>query len=275
MERFELNYKRDFDVSLNWDTLLVCNQKCYYCYARPSHLWGKIQPKEITNKVIDTLRDSDLSFKVCLLGGEPTLHPRIAEIIRKLDALENVRYIELFTNTRKLLSKVLKGFRSDKLTVNLSFHITENPPLDVLDDNIRYCRDNNLKFNIFLMIPQEEKYIYSLKEIYQKYKENVKVNYITTDDVTSAKVHFENEKEDTFLIDDKVISASEVLNKGLHDFKGMYCDRSDYTINVDGSIDNMCISQVGNITHFTFKKNTVICDRDCGNACWMETKKWR
>lgn len=277
IKSFEPCFKRDFDISINWDTLLVCNQKCYYCYARPSHLWGKIQPKEITDEVLDVLEDSDLTFKICLLGGEPTLHPRLAYILQRLDKIKNVKYIELFTNTRKELSKALKGFKSRKLTVNLSYHITEKPPLEVLDNNIVYCKNNNIQYNIFLMIPQEEKYLKGLEEFYKKYKENIKINYITTDDVTEAKINFKNDNEDTYLINGEyIVPASMVLNHAyLHDFKDMFCDRSDYTINVDGSIDNMCVSQVGNIKTFEFKKNIVICDRACGNSCWMETKKWK
>lgn len=265
---------RDFDISLNWDTLLVCNQKCSYCYARPSRLWGKIQPREVTEKVIDSIRKSPYTFKICLLGGEPTLHPRIWAIINELQRLKNVKYIELFTNSKKILHPKLSDF--SKLNFNLSFHVEEEPDLDVFRTNIEFCKNNDIPFKVFLMIIQNEKYLKQCKIVHDSLP-NVVCHYITTNDVTSAKIRFSDESEDTFLVNDKEVKISEILNNigTIYSFRGLNCDLSDYTVNVDGSIDNMCRVQVGNINNFEFKKHSVICDKECTNACWMETRKWR
>lgn len=268
---FEPLARRDFDISVNWDTLLVCNQKCSYCYARPSRLWGRIQPKEITDEVIDALAKSNLKFKICLLGGEPTLHPRIWRIIEALQKLDSVKYIELFTNSKKVLNPKISNF--EKLQINLSYHVTEDPDISIFKKNIDFCNLHHIPFKVFLMVVQDSKFLGKCKEVYDSLP-NVICHYITTNDVTEAKVKFDD-NEDLFRVNGKILKISEILsNPELHNFIGMNCDRSDYTINVDGTIDNMCVSNIGHIKNFTFRKNMVKCNRECSNACWMETKKW-
>lgn len=267
---------RDFDISINWDTLLVCNQKCSYCYARPSHLWGKIQSKEVAEDVIKSIAKSRNTFKICLLGGEPTLHPRIWKIIEELQGLDNVKYIELFTNSKKVLNPKIHDFR--KLQINLSYHASENPDLGTFRKNIGFCQMNKIPFKVFLMVIQDKKYLELCKEVYETLP-NVICHYITTNDITSAEIRFAEEAEDIFTINGTDVKISDIL-RGLrkdYSFKGLMCDRSDYTVNVDGSVDNMCKVQIGKIhPHlFDFKKNIVKCDRECTNACWMETRKWK
>ena len=272
---FKSLYPRDFDISLNWDTLTLCQYKCPYCYARAEKsTWGKIQTFNEISHIIDNIEGCPFSFKICLLGGEPTLHPDLKYFLTRLNNLKNVRHIELFTNFKKQIPEFINLL--EKVTVIFSYHITENP-----DETLFLKRVKNIKnFKLFLMIPQSEEFLKKANLIYNKLKTfNPLCHYITTHNKTISKYHFENETEDKFCLNDEIISISEVLNSKMNCFKGWQCLRNDYNLSVDGTVSNMCLPAVGNIFKgFNFNDITldpVICNFEtCSNSCWLETGKF-
>lgn len=116
-------------VTFSWDLLDVCNYKCSYCSAKEFNKHTFIGNKLYLNawkQVIKLLNMHRLrtEFTLELLGGEPSLHPDIVEIINKVCRIENCRQIELTTN----LSKSESFFRSldihdnNKLDIVASYH---------------------------------------------------------------------------------------------------------------------------------------------------------
>jgi len=88
-------------IELNITT--VCNRSCSFC----PHSWGfksedtrqKFMSLETIDRFIELIKDYKNNITLCGMG-EPTLHPQIAEILDKLQVLNNK--ITLITNAYKL-----------------------------------------------------------------------------------------------------------------------------------------------------------------------------
>ena len=65
-----------------------------------------------------------LPFSVEILGGEPTLHPDIIDIVDKLCVIDNCVQVDLITNLAKPLSFYLKFDKqsNEKLAIEASYH---------------------------------------------------------------------------------------------------------------------------------------------------------
>lgn len=61
--------------------LTACNLSCKHCYINPSQHGSNILSKETVFSWLDLFIDEDKKSNLILLGGEPTLHPDLAEII--------------------------------------------------------------------------------------------------------------------------------------------------------------------------------------------------
>jgi len=120
-----------YPLVLMLEPLFRCNLSCTGC--------GKIQyPSALLKKQLSTedcLAASDECGApvVSIAGGEPLLHPEIAEIVRGLVARD--RYIYLCTNAL-LLKQKLDEFEPDK---HLSFSVHMDGPR--AEHNLSVCRD--------------------------------------------------------------------------------------------------------------------------------------
>lgn len=61
--------------------LTTCNLSCKHCYINPSQHGSNRLNKETVFSWLDLFIDSEKKTNLILLGGEPTLHPDLAEII--------------------------------------------------------------------------------------------------------------------------------------------------------------------------------------------------
>ena len=116
-------------ITFSWDIIDVCQYNCSYCSAMNFNLnTVKHNPQvlEAWKNVITalSLKSINMPFAVEILGGEPTLHPHIYEIIEKLCEIDNCIQVDLITN----LAKPLKFFQkldnntNEKLSIEASYH---------------------------------------------------------------------------------------------------------------------------------------------------------
>lgn len=96
-----------------------CNLNCRYCFGEFHEREGDNFPLERIEKVIDGLAELGTRF-ILLTGGEPMMHPQIAEIIRGIAA----HRIEILLGTNGL--KVAE--RIDELSLVSTFSISLDGP---------------------------------------------------------------------------------------------------------------------------------------------------
>jgi hopanoid biosynthesis associated radical SAM protein HpnH len=129
--RQRLARRERYPLVLMLEPLFRCNLSCTGC--------GKIQyPGSLLKKqltVEDCLAASDECGApiVSIAGGEPLLHPQIADVVRGL--IDRDRFIYLCTNAL-LLEQKLDEFQPDK---HLSFSVHMDGPRE--EHNLSVCRD--------------------------------------------------------------------------------------------------------------------------------------
>lgn len=123
-----------------------CNLTCEYCFA------NRVLEKDRINmtmqgfdKVIEFVKNSGLD-SINLIGGEPTLHPKFNEIIDKINDLDFINSIMLFTNgvfNKKQREKLLAYAKSSKLRMLLNYNdLRDTKAMDIINNNIHELKDS-------------------------------------------------------------------------------------------------------------------------------------
>ena len=229
------------------DVITICNQHCWYCYARPEsnpgNKWGQVMKFENIKRMLDGVRMIKYNIILSLLGGEPTLHPRINEIIKYASEIPNIKKLELFTNGRKPLNLM----PSPKLYVNFSFHPSQTDGKNIIQNALKLKKDN-ITFSISCLFEKETPRFYEFLEelkqngLFQFAKIGIVDSHIPSRPLkvkipkneTFQKI---NEKE--FLLDGKSYSLDELREQKLNCFYGWKCYKNCLKISVDGKISIM------------------------------------
>ncbi|WP_417913852.1 radical SAM protein [Candidatus Electronema sp. JM] len=111
--------------------LTQCNLACRHCYINPAQHGTSILPKATAIDWLRLFARSERKSNLVLLGGEPTLHPDLAEIIRAAKAL---RYAVTVDSNGFLFHSFLERLRPDELDF-LSFSL--DGPDAAVNDPIR------------------------------------------------------------------------------------------------------------------------------------------
>lgn len=80
--------------------LTQCNLNCSHCYINPQQHGRHAVPLEIARKWMETLIRRSPGANLVLLGGEPTLHPNLADIVK---AAREMRYASITIDTNGYL----------------------------------------------------------------------------------------------------------------------------------------------------------------------------
>lgn len=108
--------------------VLVCNQHCHYCVNHngdfdgglPSNLAYKLAP---TMDWVNAVRSIEGAKAINWLGGEPGLHPGIAEMV---NACPSASHVSIGTNGSKLaVSRIINCDNRENFWVQISFHPSE------------------------------------------------------------------------------------------------------------------------------------------------------
>jgi MoaA/NifB/PqqE/SkfB family radical SAM enzyme len=165
-------------VNFSWELTYYCQYRCTYCYAF-EQLTKKPDPKLLKAYpiILKKLKLRSIpKFNIELLGGEPTTHPNIFEIIEELNKNEKCKSIELVTNIAKPVSfyKKFDDEKYNKLIISASYH-------NEYDKNDRYLKKcielNKFKnvrfFSNINFAPEKEKWSKTFKLIKDLSKNNV------------------------------------------------------------------------------------------------------
>lgn len=90
----------DAKVTGAWMTInRACNNRCEWCYAKGTGFQGQNMSMSMVEKYAYLLRDLDIHSAI-VIGGEPTLHPELIDIMKKLS--DSAIKPTLVSNGRKL-----------------------------------------------------------------------------------------------------------------------------------------------------------------------------
>jgi radical SAM protein with 4Fe4S-binding SPASM domain len=87
-----------------------CNLRCKHCYLYgvadyvPEYMdrsMPQYMSEEIFRAAVDPLLESPTPLTVCFMGGEPVLHPRLADMVRHLKSRPHV-YVDMNTNGTRM-----------------------------------------------------------------------------------------------------------------------------------------------------------------------------
>lgn len=299
--RFENN---DPDTRLKINIVLTndCNQKCSYCVAKSNKVKKEdvyyIDKKYIIMlfkylKYINFNRD----FRVNLLGGEPTMHPELENIISIISNIYPDKTIKFFTNGsqsidyyKNLISKyklysyisyhpkfadtnhyidIINAFRNENYLIVI---VLEYDYYDKIFDFINKAKDIN--GNIYFVLLDGIDYVNTKYNIFKDIINDLKDDH----ESTVYKLTFENKE---LILPYKDIAYYNSTNTNI--FKGMYCDIYDSQwVIYKNEISTLCNSKqsykIYNMSKFMNDyesyKNGVLCNIDkCISDCLIEPCK--
>jgi MoaA/NifB/PqqE/SkfB family radical SAM enzyme len=246
-----------------WNLTNWCNYDCYYCYEKELRIdtWKKEQSITKYKLVLSRLKNFDAPFEVDLLGGEPTLHPNLPEILTKLVSFNNCIKTTLYTNLSRPLSyfEELDNKLNSEVTLTASFH-PEYYDDKFIEKVIELKKLKNLKIFVTVIITDNKKYWPMTIKVLDSILEN-KVNYslLLLMQTSLWKPRYDNGVVDFFekyhtqinhsthmvnyKYDDgteETINALEAINKNMNRFKGYICDTRFFDIKFNGDIVNTC-----------------------------------
>lgn len=286
-----------------WEVINICNYKCKYCSAgygdkstRPvSKYYKDEQIKSSWRSVITKLRlIKHTDWNMSLLGGEPTLHPELKDIIKSLTNMERCSEVCLITNMSKDVHYFVNLFDNIDTTncwVNPSIHFQypQNETIDkimqlakyvkvvptiMLSDRkdhwqdmltfFEFCDSNNVTYNSTFLEPMHDyipKYNQEFFSLFTKYIQHGK----STDDDLYRAVTVDGTSHS--------ITIEDVNRNNIKKFKGWTCTPKSWAINERGDIVNSCSRKPLKLGGNNIATKET-CPRECCNCneWWMYEK---
>lgn len=118
-----------------------CNLNCEYCFANDVMEEGV---KEISLEdfewLLDFLKRSG-NKRIGLIGGEPTLHPKFIDFVKKVNQREYIKIIQIYTNGlySNRYNKIFKDISKD---MEISLLINVNSYDDIGEEKYRKIEEN-------------------------------------------------------------------------------------------------------------------------------------
>ena len=116
-------------LRVDWKVTSFCNFRCSYCFHAGKEYKKDFCTLEQAESAIKHLASANPpKYQVNLLGGEPTTHPHLAEIIMLLcqyigDRLENLKIITNGSFTESQMKTILKAGEQVNVCLHISVHL--------------------------------------------------------------------------------------------------------------------------------------------------------
>ena len=111
------------NLSFLWlEITAKCNLACSHCYAESGpqgELYGNMNFADWTQILDDAAKLGCRSVQ--FIGGEPTMHPRLQDLVEHANG-RGFQFIEVFTNATRLDKKLLSCFQRCDVHVATSFY---------------------------------------------------------------------------------------------------------------------------------------------------------
>ena len=96
-----------------------CNERCVHCYI-PHQEKVKDMDDVTLNKILEEIESSSSVLSISVSGGEPMLHPRFIEVVKRLQAKQIL--LTIFTNLTVMTDDMLELFKRPLTKVQVSLY---------------------------------------------------------------------------------------------------------------------------------------------------------
>jgi organic radical activating enzyme len=259
---------KNFNIkTFSWHLVDVCNQSCTYCnegfgsdiYRPKSTFFKDTRQSESYKLVLKRLKLKSLGkFEVDLLGGEPTLHSNLFEIIENLNSINNCIEISLITNLKKNFSYYEKfsNIKYNKLLLCPSIHM-EYYNDELLEKIIKLNKLKHFKILPIIMIHDDKKYYSPIKKLLDTLLEkNIEFTVSFLFDACGFTVNYDDKfleemnayadkDENRYIFETDEgkklnLNKHSIYNENVTNFEGWKCTPLRYKINHFGGIFNVC-----------------------------------
>lgn len=250
VKTYDINFYAQPQFHLHIDLTDACNYNCEYCYIKKSKSHSILNVDILQSFIQHVKAKLRKHLQIWILGGEPTLHPKLLKLICSNESST----ISLYSN----FSADIELYKSI-LMHNVNLYISIHPSQIIVEDIVRKMsmlnKDEILKTTIELM--NDYCYQESITKIYYRLKDqfnaNISIVNIFENLNSSYKVPFKL-KTNTIYIDDntndktyavenngirKLISENELfIMRKRQAFIGTICN---------ASIDSLYVSPNGDL----------------------------
>jgi organic radical activating enzyme len=260
------NYKM---LHFDWFFTDWCNYACSYCSAavKMSESFSKQTSPAKYKIVLAKLQMIKTDFMVELLGGEPTLHPNLHDVVEALCNMQYCKEVELITNLSRSLAffEKLNKLEFNKLRVLASYHpeyftqeFIEKCAAMAKMEHIGFMVNVNLSTN-----PKDWPSLISLIEQLQTNNVHYGFNFLNSTPTwnhTYSEEFFQTfdkylvgRQKDNFVYTfsdgtTETLNESKIVEMKYNKFNGYKCTPLIYQIDSDGTIYNFCTKRVVPIT---------------------------
>lgn len=288
MYKVESLWPHQDSIKVEWNLGKRCNYDCTYC---PSSIHDNFSPHtdiEILKQTVDKLSELGKPIRLSLTGGEPSVHPKIEELL--LYAKSKNFWISMTTNgTRRPLWYATQVL--DQYVFSLHFEhdwadvlytiktVTEQlygahiivqvmahqEKMKEVRTAVHILQSNNIKYNL-----RRVRWTEGDHDLFDdmRYDQNdldwILANDSTVQPNTVIWYHRDKDGDET-----KKYHANDIIKKHLNQYKGWSCNAGieSLMINWDGDVHRATCrvgGSLGNIYNGTFNvpKDPVICDRN-------------
>ena len=123
------DYENGMPLHVDWTITSFCNFRCSYCFAAGKEYKKDFCTLEQAETAIKHVASTNRSaYSVTLIGGEPTAHPHLAEIITLLqkhlgDRLEQITTVSNGSFSERQMEAILDVIASTEVRMIISIHL--------------------------------------------------------------------------------------------------------------------------------------------------------
>lgn len=249
--------KNHRSLHFSWFFVNWCNYNCSYCYAHDQMVerFDKETSPSKHRVVLQRLGMMNIPFTIELVGGEPTLHPHIVEVVSLLSGMEHCKNIELVTNlSRPLLFFEKFNKPNDKLSIVASYHPEYHNEEFIAKAKV--MSEWGIDFSVDVSIPDDPSLWNQVEQVIEELEGDgveccftfLYANSHWTPNYPDGVydrflARFKDQVDVEYEFDDgtvRRIREEEILEKGYNRFNGYKCTPMMYTIDTNGDITNTC-----------------------------------
>jgi len=274
--------------TVNWEINNVCNFNCSYCGAKDIM---QMESFDASILKINSFKKFEVDFNLIILGGEPTLHPKINKIVELCLKVDQIKRLTMFTNGSKFnvidslldMCEKMDLEQRERFKIIYSFHPEYHNQIffDKIRERVKRFEELGMEYRILASIELNKPNSYYENTdnlLYNNKDLNIYSNFILDDnfahgyDVPDYMVKYGRDfkfscgDRGRVIFEDgteEILNSFEIYYKTQLKFKGFKCNPIYFYTTNDDKIINYCTNrQVNYLTQKNIEQNFV-CSHDC------------